>query len=137
MWIGRATVLMIDVDRKTYWSMLLDLDVVNCRLISLLECPPNTLLPAWLGLILKAQQETSYELAGKPCLLLRRADPYPGPRQHREIGGTYLLHEYISHILLFRNPKILLLDEATSALDTGSVKLVQAALDRARAAALP
>jgi hypothetical protein len=31
-----------------------------------------------------------------------------------------------------RNPKILLLDEATSALDTGSEKVVQAALDRAR-----
>jgi ABC-type transport system involved in cytochrome bd biosynthesis fused ATPase/permease subunit len=35
--------------------------------------------------------------------------------------------------MTYRNPKILLLDEATSALDTGSEKVVQAALDRARA----
>jgi ATP-binding cassette subfamily B (MDR/TAP) protein 1 len=34
---------------------------------------------------------------------------------------------------LVRNPKILLLDEATSALDTHSEKVVQAALDKARA----
>lgn len=34
---------------------------------------------------------------------------------------------------LLRNPKILLLDEATSALDTRSERVVQAALDRARA----
>ena len=33
---------------------------------------------------------------------------------------------------LIRDPKILLLDEATSALDTGSEKLVQEALDKAR-----
>ena len=34
---------------------------------------------------------------------------------------------------LIRKPKILLLDEATSALDNKSEKVVQAALDRARA----
>ena len=34
---------------------------------------------------------------------------------------------------LIRNPKILLLDEATSALDTKSEKIVQEALDEARA----
>jgi ABC-type multidrug transport system fused ATPase/permease subunit len=34
---------------------------------------------------------------------------------------------------LIRSPKILLLDEATSALDNKSEKIVQAALDKARA----
>ena len=34
--------------------------------------------------------------------------------------------------VLVRDPKILLLDEATSALDTGSEKVVQKALDKAR-----